>query len=161
VQLRRGLAGDHSAHRDSVAPEPATEDDLSPEQLARAVFEGAPRPVRWLLLVGFRYGLNLRLASRASPEHVLGWAIIDRDANSITIESRSWYLTSRLLFQTEEARVKLSTYVHYDRPIAKVLWPPVSILHRQILPRLLRHAASDARNSTGSDREALRSRGAV
>jgi hypothetical protein len=40
-------------------------------------------------------------------------------------------------------------YVRYDRPIAKVLWPPVSILHRQILPRLLRHAASHARNSTG------------
>jgi hypothetical protein len=147
--MPNGLVEYHYDYSDSFAAETATEDDLSPEQLARTVFEGAPRPVRWFLLVGFRYGLNLRLASRTSPEHVLGWAIIDRQANSITIESRSWYLTSRLLFQTEEARVKLSTYVRYDRPIAKVLWPPVSILHRQILPRLLRHAASHARNSTG------------
>jgi hypothetical protein len=32
--------------------------------------------------------------------------------------------------------------VRYDKRIAAVLWPPVSILHRQILPRLLRHAAA-------------------
>jgi len=161
VQMLNSLAEYHYDYSDSFAAETATGENLSPEQLARSVFEGAPRPVHWFLLVGFRYGLNLRLASQTSPEHVLGWAIIDREANSITIESRSWYLTSRLLFQTEPRRATLSTYVRYDRPIAKVLWPPVSILHRQILPRLLRHAASDARNSTGSDREALSSRGAV
>jgi hypothetical protein len=82
------LAEYHYDYSDSFAAESAMEDDLSPEQLARAVFEGASRPVRWLLLLGFRYGLNLR-----------------------------------------------------------------SVLHRQILPRLLRHAASHVGNSTGSGSE--------
>ena len=161
VHMSNSLADYHYDYSDSFATETATEDDLSPEQLARAVFEGAPRPARWFLLIGFRYGLGLRFGPHPSPEHVLGWAIIDSTPASITIESRSWYLTSRLLFQTEPARVTLSTYVRYDKRIAAVLWPPVSILHRQILPRLLRQAASHARNSTGSDREALSSRGAV
>jgi hypothetical protein len=62
------LAGYHYDYSDSFAAETATEDDLGPEQLARAVLEGAPRPVRWLLLAGFRYGLNLRLASLRSAE---------------------------------------------------------------------------------------------
>jgi hypothetical protein len=140
--MSNSLAGYDYNYSDSFTAETATRDDLSAEQLARAVFEDAPRPVRWFLLIGFRYGLGLKFGPRSSPEHVFGWAIVDREANWITIESRSWYLTSRLLFQTEPALVKLSSYVRYDRPIAKVLWPPVSVLHRQILPRLLRHAAA-------------------
>jgi hypothetical protein len=139
--MPNGIAGYDSNYADSFAAEIATGDDRTPEQWAHAVFEEAPRPVRWFLLAGFRYGLNLRLAPRTSPEHVFGWAILDRSPDSITIESRSWYLTSRLLFETDPAHVKLSTHVRYDKPIAKALWPPVSILHRQILPRLLRHAA--------------------
>jgi hypothetical protein len=136
------LAGYRCDYDDSFEASVAAANERTPEEWARAVFEDAPRSVRWFLLVGFRYGLNLRLARRRSPEHVLGWAILDREPDSLTIESRSWYLTSRLLFQTEPAHVTLSTHVRYDKPIAKVLWPPVSILHRQILPRLLRHAAA-------------------
>ena len=113
-----------------------------PEQLARAVFEGAPRPVRLFLVAGFRYGLGLKFGPRSSPEHVLGWVIIEREPDSITIESRSWMLTSRLVFRTEESQVSVSTFVRYDRSIAKVIWPPVSLLHCQIVPRLLRRAAA-------------------
>jgi hypothetical protein len=129
-------------YTDSFEAPTATADDRTPEQLARAVFEGAPRPVRWFLLAGFRYGLGLRFGPRPSPEHVLGWAIIDRAPDSITLESGSWLLTSRLIFQTEDACASVSTFVRYERPIAKVIWPPISILHCQIVPRLLRRAAT-------------------
>ncbi|HEY5286737.1 MAG TPA: hypothetical protein VIJ50_06510 [Solirubrobacteraceae bacterium] len=129
-------------YEDSFEASVAAANERTPEQWARAVFEDAPRSVRWFLLVGFRYGLNLRLARLTSPEHVFGWAIVEQEPDSLTLESRSWYLTSRLLFRTGPRRVTLSTQVRYDKPIAKVLWPPVSILHRQILPRLLRDAAA-------------------
>jgi hypothetical protein len=136
------IAGYNYDYNDSFVAEIDPEDDLSPEQLARAVFEGAPRPVRLFLVLGFRYGLGLKFGPRDSPEHVLGWAIIDREPDWITIESRSWMLTSRLVFRTEESQVSVSTFVRYDSPIAKVIWPPVSLLHCQIVPRLLRHAAA-------------------
>ncbi len=100
--------------------------------------------MRWLLVTGFRFGLGLRFGPRPSPEHVLGWAIIDREPDSLTLESRSWLLTSRLVFRTEASRVTQSTFVRYDQRIAAIIWPPVSILHRQIVPRLLRHAAARA-----------------
>lgn len=116
--------------------------DRTPEQWARAVFEGPPRPLRGLLANGFRYGLGLRLGPRSSPEHVLGWEIIDRQPDSLTVESRSWFLTSRLVFRTEGSRLTQSTLVRYDKRIATVLWPPVSLLHRQIVPRLLQRAAA-------------------
>jgi Protein of unknown function (DUF2867) len=139
------LAGYHYDYDDSFAAPRAAADDRTPEQLARAVFEDAPRPVRWFLVGGFRYGLGLKFGPRPSPEHVLGWAIIDRSPDSLTIEARSWFLTSRLVFRTETTRVTQSTYVRYERWIAAIIWPPVSILHRQIVPRVLQRAARRTR----------------
>jgi hypothetical protein len=138
------LAGYHYDYDDSFVAPRAAADDRTPEQWARAVFEDAPRPVRWFLVSGFRYGLGLRLDRQPSPEHILGWAIIDRSPDSVMIESRSWFLTSRLVFRTETTHVTQSTYVRYDRRIAAIIWPPVSMLHRQIVPRILRHAARRA-----------------
>lgn len=144
------LAGYHYNYDDSFSAPRAAADERTPEQWARAVFEDGPRAVRSFLVNGFRYGLGLRFDPRPSPEHVLGWAIIDRSPNSLTIEARSWCLTSRLVFRTEATRVTQSTYVRYDRRIAAIIWPPVSVLHRQIVPRILRHAATRARPRGGA-----------
>jgi hypothetical protein len=130
------------AYADSFAAEIPAGETRSPEQWARAVFEGAPLPLRWLLVVGFRFGLGLRLGPRSSPDHVLGWRIVATEPDSVTLEARSWCLTSRLVFDVGESRLTQSTYVSYDRRIAAVLWPPVAIVHRRIVPRLVRHAAS-------------------
>lgn len=129
-------------YKDCFAAELATGDDRSPEQCARAVFEGAPRPVRWFLVAGFRFGLGLRFGPWPSRTHVLGWEIMARTADSITLQAQSWFLTSRLVFEIRGVHLTQSTLVRYDRGIAAVLWPPVSILHRQIVPRLLRRAAA-------------------
>lgn len=137
-----GLHYDYTDHFEAPI---ATADDRTPEQWARAVFEDAPGPLRGLFASSFRYGLGLRLGPRSSPEHVLGWEIIDRKLDSITVESRSWFLTSRLVFRAQGSRLTQSTLVHYDKRIARVLWPPVSILHRQIVPWLLRRAARGSR----------------
>lgn len=139
--MQSSLAGYRYDYGDCFAAPRAAVDDRTPEQWARAVFEGAPRLVRWFLANGFRYGLGLRFGPRHSPEHILGWAIIDRSPDSVTVESRSWFLTSRLVFRTEAERLSQSTYVRYDRRIAAILWPPVSLLHRQIVPRIVHHAA--------------------
>jgi hypothetical protein len=142
--MPNSLAGYHYDYTDSFEASVAAADHRTAEQWARAVFEGAPRPVRWFLVTGFRYGLGLRFALRPPSEHVLGWAIIDRKPDSLTLESRSWFLTSRLVFEADAARVTQSTFVRYDKRIAAIIWPPVAILHRQIVPRLLRHAAARA-----------------
>ncbi|HEY3959374.1 MAG TPA: hypothetical protein VGL68_02590 [Solirubrobacteraceae bacterium] len=143
--MPNGLAGYHYDYNDRFAAPRAASDDRTPEQWARAVFEDAPRPVRWLLMSGFRYGLGLRFGPRPSSEHVLGWAIIDRSPDSLTVESRSWFLTSRLVFRIEATCLTQSTYVCYDRRIAAIIWPPVSLLHRQIVPRIVQHAARRAK----------------
>jgi hypothetical protein len=129
-------------YEDSFVATLTAGDDRSPEQCARAVFEGAQWAVRWLLVAGFRFGLGLRLAPRSSPDHILGWEILEETADSITLQAQSWFLTSRLVFQLDELHLTQSTRVRYDRAIAAILWLPVSIIHRQIVPRLLRDAAA-------------------
>jgi len=36
--------------------------------------------------------------------------------------------------------VSVATFIRYDRPMAAVIWPPLSIGHRQAMPGLLRLA---------------------
>jgi hypothetical protein len=131
-------------YSDSFEARLAATSELTSEQWARAVFEQAPRPVRWLLVSGFRFGLGLRLSRRPSLDHVLGWEIVERQPDTITVASRSWFLTARLVFAIEGSRGSQSTFVRYDRRSAALIWPPVAIVHRQIVPRLVRRAAARA-----------------
>jgi hypothetical protein len=134
----------------SSLPDPAYKDafaiDLasaapSAEGWARSVFEGAPVAVRWFMVVGWRFGLGLRLGPR-TPEYVLGWRITGRDANSLTLEQKSWLLTAQLVCWTGNQGSMQATFVRYDSPAARWLWPTASLLHRRIVPYLLRRAAS-------------------
>ena len=86
----------------------------SAEGWARSVFEGAPVARRWFIVVGWRLGLGLRLGPR-TPEHVLGWRITGRGANSLTLEQQSWMLTAQLVCWTSNQRSMHATFVRYDR----------------------------------------------
>jgi Protein of unknown function (DUF2867) len=116
----------------------------SPEQWARATFEGAPVAMRWFLLASWRAGLGLRLGPRHSPDHVLGWHIFDRATNSVTLEVHSWLLACHLVFWLEDTKLVFSSSIRYKGKIGAVVWPPVSSLHRRIVPYVLKHAVHRA-----------------
>ena len=117
-------------------------DDRSPEQWARAAWEGAPAPLRWFMLAGWRLVLGLRLGPRPSRDHILGWHIVERDAGSVACQLRSGFLSARNTFRKADGMLRWSTFVTYDRPIARVIWPPVSVIHRLIVHVALRRAAT-------------------
>jgi hypothetical protein len=116
----------------------------SPEQWARTVLAdvlGRTGQVLWRGLLGLRL--------TASPDRVAGWKIADRGEDWIRLEAASWFLTARLVVEADDEHVSLATFVHYDRPIASRIWPPVSTRHRVVVPivlckayTLLRPAAS-------------------
>lgn len=112
----------------------------SPEQWARATFEDAPAAMRWFLRASWRAGLGLRLGPRHSPDHVLGWRILDRATTSVTLELRSWFLYCHLVFWLDATTLVFSTSIRYERTIGDIIWPPASILHRRIVPYVLKHA---------------------
>jgi hypothetical protein len=119
----------------------STDADATPEQWARAMFGDVPNVAELLIWRGL---LGLRLSRGRSPATVAGWQIGDRGDDWIRLEAASWFLTGNLLIQTADGRVSLATFLHYDRRLANGVWPPLSAIHRRLVPGLLRDAAARA-----------------
>jgi hypothetical protein len=124
--------------------------DRSAEEWARAALEDTPTgrsaPFLWRLL-------GLRLGPTPSPDGVQGWSIADRGEDWIRIETTSWCMTAHAVVRVDDRHVSVALFIRYDRPIAALIWPPVSVLHRRAVPVMLRQAvqahASRARTSLG------------
>jgi hypothetical protein len=122
------LTGDHGA-------------GLTAEQWARQVFEGAPQPLRGLIVAGWVGVLRLRLSRpRSSPSHVLGWELISATPTSAVLGVGSFALTARIVVQTADGKVTHSTFLRYDRPVGRVLWALAEPVHRAVIPFLLNRA---------------------
>lgn len=111
--------------------------DRSAEEWARAVLEGTPTgrsaPFLWSRL-------GLRLGPTPSPDHVQGWKIADRGDDWLRIEATSWFMTAHAVVHVDDRLVSLALFVRYDQPIAAVIWPPVSLMHRRAVPVMLQQA---------------------
>ena len=111
--------------------------DQSAEEWARAVLEDTPigrsAPVLWRQL-------GLRLGPTPSPDYVHGWKIADRGDDWIRIEANSWFMTAHAVVHVNDGQLSLALFVRYDQPIAALIWPPVSAMHRRGVPVMLRQA---------------------
>jgi hypothetical protein len=121
--------------------------DKSAEEWARATLEDTPTgrsaPSLWRLL-------GLRLGPTPSPDFVQGWKIADRGEDWIRIETTSWFMTAHAVVQVDHGHVSVALFLRYDRPIAALIWPPVSVMHRRAVPVML-HQALKAHASDLSD----------
>lgn len=117
-------------------------DGRTAEQWLRAGLDGAPRPVRWTVLVAHRHVLRFDLGPLDSPDHVLGWRLARRDPDLARMEARSPLLDAvieaRRLGPTSAA---LTTSLVHRHPVARAVWWAVGPLHRRIAPYLLARAA--------------------
>ena len=116
--------------------------DATPEQWARAMFGDVPSVAELLIWRGL---LGLRLNRGRSPATVAGWQIGERGEDWIRLEAVSWFLTANLLVQTADGRVSLGTFLHYGRRLGHGVWPPLSAIHRRLVPGVLRDAAARIR----------------
>jgi len=144
VPVRATTSGSFDADSDycgGFAIDLPSRNEGSTEQWARTILEGAPVALRWFIVAGWRFVLGLRLGPRHSTEHILGWRITRRLHDETVLEVRSAFLTAHLVFDRDGSRLVWSTFVRYDRRIAALIWPPVSLLHRRIVPYTLARAA--------------------
>lgn len=109
------------------------------EQWARASWEGADVRGRFL---AWRVGLQLQMGPWSSPEYISGWTIAARGEDWIRLEARSWCLTAHCLFQVSGGGMSAATMLRYDRAAARLIWTPLSAVHRALMPGVLRHAAT-------------------
>jgi hypothetical protein len=114
------------------------ETPADPEQVVHATLDGLPRWLPLFIASVQRVFLGLRLQLRPSPDRLLGWKIAERSENWIRIEAASWFLTGHVVMHVDEGQVSCASFIRYDRRIAAFVWPPVSLIHRQVALALVR-----------------------
>jgi len=123
------------------------------EQWARAVFEGAPRPMRWFLITGWVLVLRLRLAPLRSPQHILGWTILASTPTSITLTSDAVAFRTHLVVDVQQSQIVHATFLRFERRRGRVLWIVTNPIHRLTIRYLLGRAArlAPAADRSGTD----------
>ena len=117
----------------------STSASTTPERWARAMFGDVPSATERLIWEGL---LGLRLSRARSSATVAGWRVGGLGEDWIRLEAASWFLAANLLVRTADGRISLWTFLRYDRPLGRVVWPPLSAIHRRLVPRVLRGAAA-------------------
>ena len=115
-------------------------DEASPEQWARAAMEGSPALGRFL---AWRVLCGLRLATEpdGTPGFVAGWKIVDGSEDWIRMEAAAPHMTANIVFRVEPDRVWFATFLRYHNLLGRLVWTPVSAVHRRVAPDFLRGAA--------------------
>ncbi|WP_220208863.1 hypothetical protein [Reticulibacter mediterranei] len=90
----------------------------------------------------------MRLGPRPSPDLILGWRIASRQSEEVRLEQHSALMKARLTLHLSSSPAVWNTNVPYIRPLARPLWTVVGVIHRRIVPYLLRRAASLPRPAT-------------
>jgi hypothetical protein len=109
--------------------------DRTPEHWARGLIEHAAASggqIVWRTM-GMRLG--------SSPDHIGGWKVDGRGDDWIRLETASWYVTANAVLTIVDGTVSAAVFLRYDRPIARIVCPPIMFGHRRAMPALLRRAA--------------------
>lgn len=113
--------------------------DATAEQWARAMFGDVPNAGEWLIWRGV---LGLRLSNERSPMTVGGWRVTGLGDDWIRLETDSWFLSANMIVLTGGEEVRWATLLRYDKDIGNVVWPPLSAVHRMLVPGVLRAASA-------------------
>jgi hypothetical protein len=152
------------ARRTVVRPEPCLPDDRfdyadsfevaiphddvrPPVRLARDGLEGAPAPLRALIVVAHRRILGFRLRPLDDRRSVLGWQVTTSTAEVAVLEATSPLMRGVIVARRDPGEcVRLSTYLYHRRPVlASALWWLVGPVHRRVAPYLMVRAVTGPR----------------
>jgi hypothetical protein len=136
----RSLGALANADYADVVTAPIDGAPVEPEWMIQAALKGVPRGLLVLVPLVQRAVLGLRLQLRPSADHLLGWKIAERSESWIRIEAASWFLTGHVVMHADEGRMSFASFIRYDRRLAALVWPPVSLIHRQVALALVRSA---------------------
>lgn len=122
-------------------------DHRTPVQWLRAMLEDAPLPARVAMVAGWRVVLGFRLGPRPSDRHVLGWPIVDADAETARLQLDSRLLGGQLVLrhQPGTGTATFSTLGQFHHPAAPAVWAALGPIHRTVVPHLLARAAAQRR----------------
>ena len=112
------------------------------DQWLRSTLDGVPTALSRLPFHVQRDVLRLRLEARPSPDRVWGWAVAARGDDWLRLEATGPLMTAHLLFHADGRDLAMGTFVRYEHRLAALVWPAVTLLHRQVGLVLMRRVAA-------------------
>ncbi|MFB9384108.1 DUF2867 domain-containing protein [Pseudonocardia petroleophila] len=110
-------------------------DGRSADQVTALAFGTLPTWLRQIIAGVHRHVLRLDL-ERPSTVPVPGWRRVHSGPDQAVYAVDGSLLAARLVVSVTPATVQVSTLVHYERPVARIVWAGVGPIHR-IITRLV------------------------
>jgi hypothetical protein len=63
-------------------------------------------------------------------------------------------MTAQIVMQVDDGQLSVATFIRYDRPMAALVWEPLSAGHRLLMPGLLRQTVRAMRVAVRDTHEA-------
>jgi hypothetical protein len=118
-------------------------DHRTAEQVIRDGLEHAPPRLRATIVIVHRHVLRFRLGPISSPNHVVGWRVVTSEPDVVRLETTGPLIAATLVGRrVGTTTARLTTFVRYQRPLARIVWAVVGPLHRRVAPYLMARAAA-------------------
>jgi hypothetical protein len=121
-----------------AGPLPAGRDESAPEW-AHIALDLTPGRARGPVVAIQRYALGLRLQSKGKA-HYLGWKAVAEDEDWIRLQAASAVFSVEMVFRRDANALAVGCFVRYDRRMGGLIWPPLSLIHRQAGRLMMRRA---------------------
>jgi len=124
----------------------ATSHITSPKRWAHDLVGNAPPSMR-LLTGGALLVQRALLGLRSTPgvpqadRLITGWHIAARGDRWLRLEASGRMMSGHIVIRLDDDRITGATFVRYHGRTAALVWPPVSLVHRQVGLALMRYAA--------------------
>ncbi|WP_131630710.1 hypothetical protein [Mycolicibacterium llatzerense] len=122
----------------------AESDTRTPEVLAREALERSGTLLREGIRFAHKEFLLFHLGPADSPDHILGWRIVDSTPDAVHLQADSPLMSGTLILRRTDASTgQLITALHYKRRrTAAAVWRAIGPIHRTAAPYLMNKVAT-------------------
>ena len=112
------------------------------EELIRLALEETPRALREVVWFVWQAALRFEVGPKTSPDHVVGARVTKREPDLVHLHVGGPLMSGVIAgHRTAPNRFLVTTFLHYERPVAaNAVWSVVAPLHRSIARYLLLRA---------------------
>ena len=121
---------------------------LTTEQCAREILEGAPLAIRTQLLSGWS-SIGLKIGKASSNGSILGWCVRHSTPDFVLLGADSRIgMPGELMFKREGETLLFATLVRHGNVLARAVWAMVEPAHVPMVRRILDQASRRLRSGT-------------
>jgi hypothetical protein len=101
-------------------------------------------PVRFsALLMAHRHMLGFRLGPASAPDHAMGWRVVTSEPDLCRLEADGPRMAGTMVLRrVDPVTMRLTTFVRYRQPIARIIWAIAGPIHRRAAPQLMELSAT-------------------